>query len=69
MSNNKQDHIGEANKMVSSVDMLWDMIPKDTQNYIAKQFDGYNSAKNTHQTEVRFAFSVGKVTILNKVNK
>jgi len=42
MSNNKQ----------SSVDLLWNLIPKDTQNYIIKQFDGYNKAKTMHKEEI-----------------
>jgi hypothetical protein len=36
----------------TSVDVLWDMIPKDTQNYIVKQFDGYNKAKTFHKEDI-----------------
>ena len=42
MTNNKQ----------SSVDTLWNMIPPDIQNYIVKQFDGYNKAKEIHKDEI-----------------
>jgi len=30
---------------MTAVDTLWDMIPKDTQNYIVKQFNGLEKAK------------------------
>jgi hypothetical protein len=30
---------------MTAVDILWDMIPKDTQNYIVKQFNGLEKAK------------------------
>ena len=33
----------ETNK--TSVDYLWNLIPKDTQNYIIKQFNGLEKAK------------------------
>lgn len=39
----------------TSVDLLWDMIPKDIQNMIEKQFDGYNKAKAMHKEEIKEA--------------
>ena len=42
MSNNKQ----------SSVDILWNLIPPDAQNYIQKQFKGYDKAKEMHKHEI-----------------
>lgn len=58
------DDIAENHTKQSSVDNLWNMIPKETQNYIVKQFDGYEQAKAIHEMEVRFAFNEGKATIL-----
>jgi len=49
MINNKQ----------SSVEMLWNLIPKDTQNYIVKQFDGYTKAKVKHKDEIERAYTMG----------
>ena len=48
MSNNKQ----------SSVDILWNLIPPDAQNYIQKQFKGYDKAKEVHKEEIIKAVTV-----------
>jgi hypothetical protein len=37
----------------SSVDLLWNLIPKDIQNMIEKQFDGYNKAKEMEKEQMR----------------
>jgi hypothetical protein len=36
----------------SSVDLLWNLIPKDIQNMIEKQFDGYNKAKEIEKNQI-----------------
>jgi len=38
---------------MTAVDTLWDMIPKDTQNYIIKQFNGLEKAKEMEKEQTR----------------
>jgi hypothetical protein len=37
---------------MTAVDTLWDMIPKDTQNYIIKQFNGLEKAKEMEKEQM-----------------
>jgi len=36
---------------MTAIDILWDMIPKDTQNYIIKQFNGLEKAKEMEKEQ------------------
>jgi hypothetical protein len=40
----------ETNK--TSVDYLWNLIPPDIQNYIIKQFNGYEKAKEMEKEQI-----------------
>jgi hypothetical protein len=44
---------------MTAVDILWDMIPKDTQNYIIKQFNGLEKAKEMEKEQIEQAFEIG----------
>jgi hypothetical protein len=59
-----------TNNNQSSVDLLWNLIPKDTQNYIVKQFDGYNKAKAEFEKQIEDAYRIGKIesTMPNEIN-
>lgn len=41
---------------MTAVDTLWDMIPKDTQRMIEKQFDGHNKAKEMEKEQIEDAY-------------
>jgi hypothetical protein len=65
MSNNKQNHIGEANKMITSVEWLFYKLwetPKDKLNWhsILKQ------AKAMHKEEIERAHYDGSVIVMSK---
>jgi hypothetical protein len=36
----------------TAVDKLWNLIPKDTQNYIIKQFNGLEQAKEMEKEQM-----------------
>jgi hypothetical protein len=38
--------------MKTAVDVLWDMIPKDIQSMIDKQFDGHNQSKEIEKEQM-----------------
>jgi len=40
------------NHKQSSVDLLWNLIPKDIKNMIEKQFDGLEKAKTIHKNQI-----------------
>jgi len=44
---------------MTAVDTLWDMIPKDIQNMIEKQFNGHNKAKEMEKEQHGKTFHVG----------
>jgi hypothetical protein len=46
--------------MKTAVDLLWNLIPKDTQSMIEKQFDGYNKAKEMEKKELDLAYQDGR---------
>jgi hypothetical protein len=46
---------------MTAVDILWDMIPKDTQNYIVKQFNGLEKAKEMEKEQIIDALLFGDV--------
>jgi|GEM_PF-2181153 len=46
-------------KKQTSTDFLWDLIPPETQNYIIKQFDGYEKAKEMEKEQILDAYNVG----------
>jgi hypothetical protein len=46
----------------TAVETLWNLIPKDTQNYIVKQFNGLEKAKEMEkQQTIDFAFNALKI--------
>jgi hypothetical protein len=45
--------------MKTAVDELWDMIPKDIQSMIEKQFDGHNQAKEIEKEQHKRTYSKG----------
>jgi hypothetical protein len=54
---------------MTAVDTLWDMIPKDTQNYIVKQFNGLEKAKEMENKEkLRLAQFTSYIHELGKSN-
>jgi len=46
-------------KQQTAIETLWDMIPKDTQNYIIKQFNGLKKAKEMEVAEKESSYAEG----------
>jgi flagellar biosynthesis/type III secretory pathway protein FliH len=46
-------------KQQTAVDKLWNLIPKDTQNYIVKQFNGLEKAKEMEVAEKENSYAEG----------
>jgi len=44
----------------TAVETLWNLIPKDTQNYIVKQFNGLEKAKEMEKERLINAFDEGQ---------
>jgi hypothetical protein len=55
-----------SNEKKTAVDLLWDLIPKDTQSMIEKQFDGYNKAKEMEKQQIKDAYWNGSDSIRTK---
>ena len=62
MSNNKQNHIGEANKMVSSVEwlvvQLWEQMNMQGDGAVVNEI--FEQAKAMHKEEIRKAYCYGE---------
>jgi len=48
-------------KQQTAVETLWNLIPKDTQNYIVKQFNGLEKAKEMEKEQIIDALLFGDV--------
>lgn len=44
----------------TAIDMLWNLIPPDTQNYIVKQFNGLEKAKEREKEQIKEAHIDGQ---------
>jgi len=60
MTNNKQDHIGEANKMVTAVEWLIDELIKN-HGIQANLYSEFEQAKEMEKEEIAKAFDQGVI--------
>jgi len=52
----------------TAIDMLWNLIPPDTQNYIVKQFNGFEKAKEMEKQQIAEAYWNGSDSIEEKTH-
>ena len=50
----------------TAIDMLWNLIPPDTQNYIVKQFNGFEKAKEMEKEQIKDTYWNGSDSIRTK---